>query len=72
MLSLLIGELKPDKGYCQINRRARIAKFSQFHVDQMPLDISPFEFLSREFPGTSSSTSESVESENMVWILGKK
>jgi len=60
MLSLLIGELKPDKGYCQINRRARIAKFSQFHVDQMPLDISPFEFLSREFPGKDQQVYRTV------------
>jgi ATP-binding cassette subfamily F protein 3 len=51
LLSLCIGDLKPQGGYVQINRKARIAKFSQFHVDQMPLDLSPLEFLQREYPG---------------------
>jgi len=51
LLSLCIGELKPQKGFLQINSKARIAKFSQFHVDQMPLDKSPFEFLQSQFPG---------------------
>jgi ATP-binding cassette subfamily F protein 3 len=60
LLSLCIGELKPQKGFIQISRKARIAKFSQFHVDQMPLDLSPLEFLMKEYPGKDSQSYRSV------------
>eukprot|EP01126_Amoeba_proteus_P036945 TRINITY_DN3783_c0_g1_i5.p1 TRINITY_DN3783_c0_g1~~TRINITY_DN3783_c0_g1_i5.p1 ORF type:complete len:688 (-),score=125.05 TRINITY_DN3783_c0_g1_i5:226-2289(-) len=52
LLSLICDELKPLSGHVSLNRRCRIAKFSQFHVDQMPLESSPFEFLQSVLPGS--------------------
>jgi len=51
LLSLICDEVKPCAGTVQINRRCRIAKFSQYHVDQMPLESTPFDFLQSLFPG---------------------
>jgi len=51
ILSLVCDELKPRAGHLISNPRLRIGKFSQHHVDQMPLDKTPIEFLQQEFPG---------------------
>jgi len=51
ILGLLCDELKPRAGYIFRNQRMRIAKFSQHHVDQMPLDKTPVEFLQSDYPG---------------------
>jgi len=51
ILGLLCDELKPRAGYIFRNHRMRIAKFSQHHVDQMPLDKTPVEFLQSDYPG---------------------
>eukprot|EP01125_Pyxidicula_operculata_P009641 TRINITY_DN3162_c0_g1_i1.p1 TRINITY_DN3162_c0_g1~~TRINITY_DN3162_c0_g1_i1.p1 ORF type:complete len:697 (+),score=184.41 TRINITY_DN3162_c0_g1_i1:47-2137(+) len=54
ILSLLCGELKSRSGFVIQNPRLRLAKFSQHHVDQMPLDKTPLEFLQMSFPGKDS------------------
>jgi len=51
ILSLICDDLKPRSGYIFRNSRLRIAKFSQHHVDQMPLDKTPLEFLQSDYPG---------------------
>jgi len=56
LLGLISGELKEKKGYVFRNGRIRIAKFSQHHVDQLDLTITPVEFLAKEFPGKDSQT----------------
>jgi ATP-binding cassette subfamily F protein 3 len=55
ILGLITGELIPTSGLRQGNSRAHIAKFSQHHMDQMPLALSALEFLMREFPGKDQS-----------------
>jgi len=51
ILNLMTEELKPRSGFIQLNQRLRLSKFSQHHVDQMPLDKTPIEFLQRDYPG---------------------
>jgi len=51
ILGLVCGEIKARAGYIFRNARMRIAKFSQHHVDQMPLDKTPVEFLQSDYPG---------------------
>lgn len=51
-MNLLTEDLKPRTGFVQLNQRIRLSKFSQHHVDGMPLDRTPIEFLQRDFPGT--------------------
>uniref|UniRef100_A0A6B2KZ86 ABC transporter domain-containing protein n=1 Tax=Arcella intermedia TaxID=1963864 RepID=A0A6B2KZ86_9EUKA len=56
ILSLICDEVKPRSGYIFRNARMRIGKFSQHHVDQMPLDKTPIEFLQRDYPGKDLQT----------------
>jgi len=51
ILNLMTEELKPRAGFVQINQRLRLTKFSQHHVDQMPLEKTPIEYLQRDYPG---------------------
>lgn len=55
VLGLVTGELVERSGYVQRNGRATVAKFSQHHMDQMPLAQSPLEFFASEFPGHDQS-----------------
>ncbi|KAL5108417.1 ATP-binding cassette sub-family F member 3 [Taenia crassiceps] len=51
LLRLLLGDLKPVKGLRHCHRSLRMAYFSQHHVDQLDLDVSSLEFLTKKFPG---------------------
>lgn len=53
LLKLLIGQLSPTKGQQTRNSRLRIGYFSQHHVDQLDLNVSPVSFLASRFPGRS-------------------
>ncbi|XP_030312067.1 ATP-binding cassette sub-family F member 3 isoform X3 [Calypte anna] len=51
MLKILMGELAPVRGIRHAHRNLKIGYFSQHHVDQLDLNISAVELLSRKFPG---------------------
>ncbi|CAH7683665.1 P-loop containing nucleoside triphosphate hydrolase protein [Phakopsora pachyrhizi] len=53
LLKLLIGELQPISGRQHRNSRLRISYFSQHHVDQLDLNLSPVSFLATRVPGKS-------------------
>ena len=48
-LNLLMGILKPDKGFYQIASNLRIAHFSQHHVDQLDYKITPLQYMLKQF-----------------------
>ncbi|KAH9468643.1 hypothetical protein Pst134EA_009176 [Puccinia striiformis f. sp. tritici] len=48
LLKLLIAELQPIDGRQHRNSRLRISYFSQHHVDQLDLKLSPVSFLAAE------------------------
>lgn len=50
LLKLITGELQPTEGTVKLNPHARVSFFSQHHIDQLDLDVTPREFLSRKFP----------------------
>lgn len=52
LLKLLLGDLSPESGFRNANRRLRIGYFSQHHVDQLDMDISGVEVLEKRFPGS--------------------
>jgi len=54
-LNLLSGALKPTGGYSIINPRLRFAKFSQHHIDQMDLEITPLEYLASIYPNKTEN-----------------
>lgn len=56
-LKILTGELEMRGGSYFRNQRARIATFSQHHVDHLDISLSPFEQFAKKFP---KATTESL------------
>lgn len=51
LLKLLIGELEPNSGIRHAHRNLSIGYFTQHHVDQLPMNQSPLQFLASRQPG---------------------
>ncbi|CAB3402090.1 unnamed protein product [Caenorhabditis bovis] len=51
LLKLLLGDLEPTIGMRNVNRRIRIAYFTQHHVDQLDMETSAIEVLMKNHPG---------------------
>jgi ATP-binding cassette subfamily F protein 3 len=51
LLKLITGELGATGGNLFIHRRIRFATFSQHHVDQLNMDVSPLQFFQQNWPG---------------------
>ncbi|XP_054159476.1 ATP-binding cassette sub-family F member 3-like [Oppia nitens] len=51
LLKLLIGDLEPTSGIRQAHRTLSIGYFSQHHVDQLSMNLSPLQFMATKFPG---------------------
>ncbi|CEH13169.1 probable positive effector protein gcn20 [Ceraceosorus bombacis] len=53
LMKLLMGNINPISGDQKRNNRLRIGYFSQHHIDQLDLTVSPVAFLAAKFPGKS-------------------
>ena len=51
LLKLVMGELTPIKGFVHLHRGIRFGYFSQHHVDQLKMDVTPVGLLQQKFPG---------------------
>ncbi|ORY04634.1 P-loop containing nucleoside triphosphate hydrolase protein [Basidiobolus meristosporus CBS 931.73] len=51
MLKLLTGQLEPRTGMVHRHGRLRLAYFTQHHVDQLDLNLSPVGYMAKAFPG---------------------
>lgn len=51
LVKLLTGELVPTAGEIRRNPQVRIALVNQHHADQLPLGLTPLEFIVSKFPG---------------------
>merc|ERR1712087_812735 len=49
IVKLVMSQLEPLSGECKCNRQARIALFTQYHMDQLNLEQSAVEFLCERF-----------------------
>lgn len=49
-MKILTGDLKPMKGYMNLNKKIRIARFSQHHMDQLNPQMTPLEYMQDKFP----------------------
>eukprot|EP01100_Stratorugosa_tubuloviscum_P001706 TRINITY_DN1386_c2_g1_i5.p1 TRINITY_DN1386_c2_g1~~TRINITY_DN1386_c2_g1_i5.p1 ORF type:complete len:521 (-),score=258.43 TRINITY_DN1386_c2_g1_i5:56-1618(-) len=50
LMLLMAGILKETNGYIERHRNLRVARFSQHHVDQLIMDVSPLSYLRSKFP----------------------
>eukprot|EP01084_Bolivina_argentea_P059849 109331_1 len=53
IVKLILNKLEPNQGECKCNRQARIALFTQYHIDQLNLEQSAVEFLCQRFANDS-------------------
>lgn len=51
LIKLLINQITPLSGDAKRNPRLRVGYFSQHHIDQLDLTMSPVAFLAARFPG---------------------
>ena len=49
LMQLITGELEATDGYVQKNAHCVIARFAQHAVDQLPLELTPLEYMVREY-----------------------
>lgn len=49
IIKLILGQLHPLSGECSLNRHARIALFTQYHMDQLNLEQNAIQFLIERF-----------------------
>jgi ATP-binding cassette subfamily F protein 3 len=56
LLKLLTGDLEPSSGIRHAHRNLAIGYFSQHHVDQLSMNMSPLQFMASKYPGIYSIT----------------
>ena len=61
LLKLISGELVPTDGMVRRHHHLRMAKFSQHSADQLPADLTPIEFMLREYPKDAEGTATGIE-----------
>ena len=54
LLKILTGELEPTSGIRHSHRNLAIGYFSQHHVDQLEMNLSPLQFMANKYPGMHS------------------
>ncbi|KAJ8938383.1 hypothetical protein NQ314_011516 [Rhamnusium bicolor] len=64
LLKLLYGELTPSEGMIRKNSHLRIARYHQHLHELLDLDLSPLEYMMKEFPDVK-------EKEEMRKIIGR-
>jgi len=64
LLKLMVGALTPTNGVIRRHTHLRIAWFHQHLSDLLELELSPLEYMLKQFP-------EEVEAENMRRIIGR-
>jgi len=52
LLKLILGELEAVEGFVKLNGKARIARFTQHHVDQLDLKKTPLQWFQGMYPET--------------------
>uniref|UniRef100_A0A061S0S1 ATP-binding cassette, subfamily F, member 3 n=1 Tax=Tetraselmis sp. GSL018 TaxID=582737 RepID=A0A061S0S1_9CHLO len=50
LLKLISGDLEPTEGHVTRSPKARMATFSQHHVDGLDLSLTPLQYLEKQFP----------------------
>jgi len=58
LLKLILEMLEPTSGKIEFNRHARVAYFTQHHMDLLDPSLTPVEFLQQKFKGDNIKTHE--------------
>jgi len=71
LVKLIMGKLIPTTGELVRNRNARIALFTQHHIDQLNLELSAIEFISKLFGRSEHLLNEKNKIQTIRKKLGK-
>ena len=58
LIKVLMGDLEPTQGQISRHRKVRAATFSQHHVDQLDLEMTPLDFLLKKFKSLNASPND--------------
>uniref|UniRef100_A0A7S3AUG8 ABC transporter domain-containing protein n=1 Tax=Haptolina ericina TaxID=156174 RepID=A0A7S3AUG8_9EUKA len=50
LLKVILGDLEATSGHVSRSSRLRMGRFSQHHVDQLELDLTPLEAFAKQYP----------------------
>mmetsp|Transcript_28411 Transcript_28411/g.36747 ORF Transcript_28411/g.36747 Transcript_28411/m.36747 type:complete len:806 (-) Transcript_28411:246-2663(-) len=56
LVKLMLGELMPTKGEVLIKSNARVALVNQHHAEQIDLDLTPLQYMTKLFPAPEGTT----------------
>merc|ERR1712054_375724 len=59
-MKLMAGELEPLEGNVIRSGKLKLGRFTQHFVDQLDLNVSPLEYMSKQFPSVPSQELRSV------------
>eukprot|EP00455_Lapot_gusevi_P015615 TRINITY_DN1790_c0_g2_i3.p1 TRINITY_DN1790_c0_g2~~TRINITY_DN1790_c0_g2_i3.p1 ORF type:complete len:785 (-),score=212.31 TRINITY_DN1790_c0_g2_i3:93-2447(-) len=50
LIKLILGQLNPIEGWVDVNGNARVTCFTQHHVDQLNMKLTPLDYMTHLFP----------------------
>lgn len=56
LVKLMLGELLPTEGEVLIKSNARVSLVNQHHADQIDLDLTPLQYMLKNFPAPEGMT----------------
>jgi len=71
LVKLMLGKLQPNEGSAEINRQARIALFTQYHMDQLNLEQNAIEFICQRFVNDEEMQKEKDKEQYVRRRLGR-
>ncbi|EGD76175.1 ABC transporter [Salpingoeca rosetta] len=72
LLKLLVGELTPTSGQIRRNGHLRFARYHQHLGDQLDFELSPIEFMQKEFPEQLLEVEAARRSVGRYGLTGKQ
>eukprot|EP00043_Microstomoeca_roanoka_P013405 m.131257 g.131257 ORF g.131257 m.131257 type:complete len:612 (-) comp15742_c8_seq1:1477-3312(-) len=72
LLKLLVGELVPTSGQIRRNGHLRFARYHQHLADQLDFDLSPIQFMQKEFPDQLVEIEDARRSVGRFGLTGKQ
>jgi len=71
LLKLMCGELSPTSGMVRCHQHLRMARYHQHLQDHLDVDLSPLEYMSKEFPNLATKPEQMRQQLGRFGITGK-
>jgi len=71
LLKLMVGELVPSDGVIRCHQHLRLARYHQHLQDQLDVDLSPLEYISKEFPHLAPTPEQMRQQLGRFGITGR-